>query len=224
MVGFAKIHDAPLDQLLRWWDGVDPPLVELEDEFLDEVAFALTQHRPVGVAALKRCLGSVDETRRGAALDFLAYPGVADEEVHIALLQAFSGGSRDIRYRALWGFIHLAYFPLGRDQLVGLLEGTDERMAALAMVYLSRALPAEAIAILGAALGSPNPRMREYACDEIGDRDIGELSERMRALLADPDEAVVASARCNLEFFSEGPAESAVAPKNDLLDIRESPH
>jgi len=43
--------------------------------------------------------------------------------------------------------------------------------------------------------------MREYACDEIGDRGIDELSERMRPLLADVDEAVAASARCNLEFF-----------------------
>jgi len=48
----------------RWWNGIDPPLVDFEEEFLDEVAFGLSKHRPEGVVALKRCLGSDDLVRR----------------------------------------------------------------------------------------------------------------------------------------------------------------
>jgi hypothetical protein len=205
------IHDAPLTQLLRWWEGADPPLAEFGEGFLDEVAFALTKHRPEGIVALKRYLGPDDPKRRSAALGFLAYPEVADEEVRAALVQAFHSGNRDLKYTVLWGFIHLEYFPLGRYQIEALLDDEDERMSALAMVYLSRALPAEAVKILGAGLSSPNPRKREYACDEVGDQDIGELSERLRLLLTDPDEAVAEAARSNLELFSDGPAEPGPA-------------
>jgi hypothetical protein len=204
---YAEIHDAPLTQLLRWWEGADPPLADFEEGFLDEVAFALTNHRPEGIAVLKRYLGSDDPQRRSAALGMLAYPDAADEQVRVALAQAFHNGSRDLKYAALWGFIHLAYFPLGRDQVAALLDDEDERMSALAMVYLSRARPAEAVKILGAGLSSPNPRKREYACDEVGDRGIGELSDRLRHLLTDPDGAVAEAARSNLEFFSDGLAE-----------------
>ncbi|MHB1422234.1 MAG: HEAT repeat domain-containing protein [Gemmataceae bacterium] len=204
MVGYTEIHNAPLPQLLRWWDGADPPLADFEEGFLDEVAYALTKHRPEGIAALKRYLGSNDPKWRSAALRYLAYPGVADEEVLADLEQTFRNGDRDLKFIALWGFIHLAYFPLPRHQVEALMNEEDERMAALAMVYLSRAMPAEAVKILGVGLSSPNPRKREFACDEVGDRGIGELSERLRLLLTDPDGAVAEAARSNLEFFSDG--------------------
>lgn len=203
MSEYTDIHDAPLDQLLRWWSGAALPPAGFEEEYFDEVAFALSKHRPDGVATLKRCLYSDDLDRRAAALSFLAYPDVADEEVRGALTRAFGDGPRDLKYSALWGFIHLKYFPLERRQVSGLLESENQRMAALAMVYLSWAYPSEAVRILRAALRSPNPRMREYACDEIGDRDISELSEQMRVLLGDPDEAVAQAAQSNMEFFNE---------------------
>jgi hypothetical protein len=213
MAGFAEIHDAPFPQLLRWWDGADPPLAHFGEGFLDEVAYALTRHGPEGIAVLKRSLSSDDPKRRSAALWFLAYPGLADEEVREALVQAFHNGSRDQVYAALWGFIHLAYFPLRRQQVETLLDDEDQRMSALAMVYLSRALPAEAVKILEAALSSPNPRKREYACDEVGDRGIDELSERLRPLLTDTDGAVAEAARSNLAFFSD-----ALAGSSDAAD------
>lgn len=180
---YSDIHDAPLEQLLRWWSGAISPPIGFEEGYLDEVAFALSKHQPDGVATLKHWMYSDDLDRRAAALYFLAYPDVADEEVRDALTRAFDDGPGDIKYRALWGFIDLEYFPLERRRVSHLLESDDQRMAALAMVYLSRAYPSEAISILGAALLSLNPRMREYACDEIGDRGISELSEQMRALL-----------------------------------------
>ncbi|GEM_PF-2636043 len=200
---YRDIHDAPLERLLRWWSGAIPPPDGFEVGYLDEVAFALSKHPPEGVMVLKQWLYSDDLDRRSAALASLAYPDVADEEVRDALTRAFDDGPRDVRYRALWGFIHLEYFPLERRRVSDLLESGDQRMTALAMVYLSRAYPSEAISILRAALLSLNPRMREYACDEIGDGGISELSEQMRALLEDPDKDVAQAAQINLEFFNQ---------------------
>ncbi len=205
---YTEIHDAPLSKLLSWWDGAEPPLADFEEGFLDEVAFALTKYQPEGIAALKLSLGSDDWQRRSAALGALAYPELADEQVRVALVQAFHNGSQQDKYAALWGFIRLAYFPLGKDHIDPLGIDEDERMSALAMVYLSRARPAEAVQILGAGLRSPNPRQREYACDEVGDRGIGELSDRLRPLLADADPAVAEAARSNLAFFRDGATDS----------------
>jgi hypothetical protein len=200
----------PTEDAARRGDGVDPPLADFEDGFLDEVAFALTQHCPEGIEALERSLDSDDLWWRTAALGFLARPDVADEEVRDSLVRAFHDGSRDLKYTALWGFIRLAWFPLPRHHVEALLDDRDERMSALAMVYLSRALPTETVEILRAALNSPNPRKREYACDEVGDRGIGELSERLQHLLTDPDGAVADAARSNLAFFSPRPGETTV--------------
>jgi hypothetical protein len=206
VAGFADIHDAPFGQLLRWWHGDDPPPPGFGEGFCDEVAYGLTRHRPDGVAVLKRALSIGDEAHQAAALEFLAYPGLADDEVRAVLLQAFTSDRQDLRSRALWGFLHLAYYPISEQQIRSLMEGEDDRMAASAMVYLSRSRPADAVPILRAALSSPNPRMREYACDEIGDRGIDALSARMVPLLGDQHADVAAAARCNLEFFEESPA------------------
>jgi hypothetical protein len=40
--------------------------------------------------------------------------------------------------------------------------------------------------------------MREYACDEIGDRDLEELKEEMRLLVIDTDPDVAQAASGNL--------------------------
>ena len=112
MAGFADIHDAPFGQLLRWWHGDDPPPPGFGEGFCDEVAYGLTRHRPDGVAVLKRALSIGDEAHQAAALEFLAYPGLADDEVRAVLLQAFTSDRKDLRSRALWGFLHLAYYPI----------------------------------------------------------------------------------------------------------------
>jgi hypothetical protein len=43
---YDPIRNAPLDQLLRWWEGIDPPPVGLEDEIIDEVAGSLAAAGP----------------------------------------------------------------------------------------------------------------------------------------------------------------------------------
>lgn len=98
----------------------------------------------------------------------------------------------------LVGFIHLDFFPLDRAALNVLILGEDPRLVALAMVYLSRACPHDSLRILREALQSSNPRMREYACDEIGERDIDVLMNEMRSLLGDADPNVAAAAASNL--------------------------
>jgi hypothetical protein len=197
MLPYSYIHGASLNQLLRWWDGIDSLPKDFEDGGVDEVAYALSKHVPDGVRALKRSLEAGDVQRRKSALYWLAFPDKADEQVRTALVQAFRSEPA-LKTPALWGFIHLGYFPLERASLDAVMEGDDQRLTALAMVYLSHAHPEESIQILREALRSRNPRMREYACDEIGDRGIEELKDEMRLLTDDADTDVAQAAARNL--------------------------
>lgn len=197
MLPFSYIHNAPLDQLLRWWERNEPLPKDFNVGGFDELAYALAKH-PEGIMMLRKFLEAGDLERRSAALRFLATPGIADEEVRAALIRAFWSADPEFRCIALWGFIYLSFFPLKRDDLQALLDGADQRMAALAMVYLSRACPEDSVPILREALQSSNPRMREYACDEIGDRDIEELKGEMRLLVDDVDAKVAQAASGNL--------------------------
>jgi hypothetical protein len=192
---------APLGQLTRWWNGNEPPPPGWEDGYLDEVAHALVRLIPAGVQEVKKGLRASDIRHRRAALSALARPESADVEVRAALRDAFDAADADLKTDALWGFMHLGWFPLERRQLERLLHGADLRLAALAMCYSSRAFPSEAVPTLARALRSDNPRMREYACDEVGGRGIEELSGELRRLLGDSDDAVAQAARSNLAFF-----------------------
>jgi hypothetical protein len=200
---YDPIRKAPLDQLLRWWAGEDRPLAEFGDEFFDEVAAALSNEGQVGFTALKRSLGAADIPRRRAALTFLASPELADGEVRAELQRACASPDLSLKTRALWGLVDLGFYPLERAEVERLMRHEDERIAALAMCYLSQAVPAEAVEILRAALHSDNPRMREYACDQIGDREIAELSAEMCPLVHDVDKDVAQAARSNLECFPQ---------------------
>jgi hypothetical protein len=79
----------------------------------------------------------------------------------------------------------------------------DQRFAATSMVYLAHSLPKDTTAILELALSDSNPRMRAYACDEVGDYGIASLSPMLERLLSDEHPDVVASATSNLDFFKE---------------------
>jgi hypothetical protein len=199
---YRVIHGASLDQLLCWWDDLDlVPTGFTREEAIDEIAGTLATQGDDGITALKRHLDSDDAYRRKAALYVLAFPNTADTEIRSALIRAFASADDSVKYAALWGFIHLDYFPLSNEQLTQCLEASNERLAALSMVYLSRARPDVAAVVLRDGLRSPNPRKREYACDEIGDREIRVLVTDMRVLLDDADPDVVKAAECNLEFF-----------------------
>jgi hypothetical protein len=195
------VNHAPPEQLVRWWKGNDPPPSGWEDDSIDEVAHALVRLGPLGAREVKHGLWASDVRHRCAALGALASPASADLEVRVALLDAFEAADADLKTAALWGFMTLSWFPLERKQLEGLLHGGDQRLAALAMCYLSWAFPAATVAILGWALRSANPRMREYACDEVGDHGMEALSGELRHLLMDSDEAVAQAAQSNLAYF-----------------------
>ena len=210
---YDPIRTAAVDQLLRWWHGMDPPHEGFEDDYLDEVAYCLSEAGPPWVTALKQSLDSDDTQRRRAAIYFLARPSLVDEEIRTALLRAFRARELALKTAALWGLMHLDYFPLDPSEVERLMRHEDERIAALAMCSLSRAFPDETIMILRAGLRTKNPRMREYACDEIGDREIIELSAEMRPLVGDEDSDVAQAARSNLEWLpSETPDQGGERP------------
>jgi hypothetical protein len=201
MFSMTEIHEATLEDLQSWW--INPSLTPgnfEQDNALDEVAFGLSRHIPEGIKILKQSLKDKSHRHR-AALYFLSTPKLIDDEIREALHGAISGSDKDTRYTALWGFILVEEFKIPEAQLSQCVESTNERTAALAMIYLCRANPNQRVGILRKALKSTNPRLREYACDEIGDYQISELAGEMQALLDDPHKDVLASAKCNLEFF-----------------------
>ena len=89
---------------------------------------------------------------------------------------------------------------LSKAQIAGCKDPGNQRLAALAMVYQCRANPENRIEILKKALAHMNPRMREYACDEIGDFGIKELAPHMIPLLNDAHQDVAESAKSNSEI------------------------
>ncbi len=204
MLPYSYIDDASLTQLLRWWEGTDLLPEDFDEDGIYEVAYALSTHKPEGVQTLKRFLESSDMLRRRATLHALADPEIADAEIRAALITAFRSEDPALITAAFWGFIQLQYFPLEQSAIKALMEGMDQRLAALAMVYLSQACPDDSVSILRGALQSPNPRMREYACNEIGDRGIVELKDEMRTLLDDPDADVAQTAAYCLDQLEDG--------------------
>ena len=200
MFSMTEIHDASLENLSRWWrNPSETPGDFEEDDALDEIAYGLSQHAPEGVRVLKDFLH--DKTHRGrAALWFLAWPELVDDEIREALAAAFDSDDTRTKYTALLGHIHAKHFVLSKAQIAGCKDPGNQRLAALAMVYQCRANPENRIEILKKALAHTNPRMREYACDEIGDFGIKELAPHMIPLLNDAHQDVAESAKSNSEI------------------------
>lgn len=165
---------------------------------MDEIAYVLAHSGSNGINFLKNYGRDDDLEKRRATIYFLADQNIVDEEVLGFLDEAFHEPDLGLKTTSLWSYIHIEQFPLPRAELEKLLEGSEERLSALAMVYLSWAFPEESIEILEQALSSPNPRHRRYACDEVGDRNISELKPKVRELLHDADGDVRESAKSNL--------------------------
>jgi hypothetical protein len=201
MQPYTFIHDAPFEQLERWWCGVDTLPQDFGEDGIDEVAYGLTKHVPAGVDLLRGSLYSDSIPHRKAALYFLSSPTHDSGDLRKAIDEAFATGDRDLVTTAFLCYEGLNYFPLDDGVIASILAGSEDRLVARAMVYQTLAQPDDALEILTTALSSSNPRCREYACDEIGDRRLGELRDLMRPLLQDSHQDVVASARANLEMF-----------------------
>lgn len=198
---YKDMDGASFDQLLDWWNAVDlPAWVDSRALFLDEVAYALTKCGADGVRFLKSYARDADFEKRISAVYFLADKKFVDDEVLQYLAETFALDNLRSKTLVLWGYIHIEQFPLSRDEAEKLMKHSDDRMSALAMVYLSHAYPAETFEILKRGLSSPNPRQRQYACDEVGDRGIVALKDDVTRLLQDSDEDVRETARLNLEI------------------------
>jgi hypothetical protein len=89
---------------------------------------------------------------------------------------------------------------LKRSEVERLLASGDELQAA-AMLYLSRAYPADAAGILGDGLRSRDKWVRGKACSEAGFRNIRELRDAVARLLDDEDDYVARSAQIGIEMF-----------------------
>ena len=202
MLGYDYIHDASLERLVAWWQHPETIPEDFEGHGLDEVAYGLCRHRPSGVQLLRDALYSDELDRRRASLFFLASPDLADEQLQRALVDAFDPVPTLLSSTVLRSCVQISYFPFPEEQIRGLWHHPDERFAATSMIYLAHSLPDQTTAILGQALSDPNPRMREYACDEIGDHCIWALRDQMAPLINDLHPDVAASARANLPFFS----------------------
>ena len=83
------------------------------------------------------------------------------------------------------------------DDIIELGSSCDQRITGWGMVYLAYAYPEKRNVILKSALNKNNPRIREYACDVIGDESIHELKELMFPLITDNDSSVSEAAAYN---------------------------
>ena len=198
---YKQVDNASLEKLKRLWNNKTPKWADSRGLLIEEVGYALSKIKPDGVKFLKTFAYSEDNEKRGWAVYFLADKGVVEDDVIKYLIDMFSSNDKMLKNLALWGFINVDHFPIQRSVIENLMNNEDERLAALALVYLSYAYPEEAVQLLQEGLLSSNPRKREYACDEVGNRKIYQLKQYLVNLLTDPDEYVVQSASINLEGF-----------------------
>ena len=98
---------------------------------------------------------------------------------------------------AIAEMIRKAEFVLSEEQL-GTLEAEGELLAGWVFAYRVRcAEPTARVALLRGAVGSANPRVREQACDLIGDLRILELRSELFVLTEDAHPFVAEAASYN---------------------------
>ena len=118
-------------------------------------------------------------------------------ELNKVLLDAFYFEDERVRMNALMAMVGHRKYLLSKSALETVKMAKDPRMEAWAMTYCCYAFPEERTAILKNAVASKNPRMREFACDVIGDEFLYDLKELMESLLTDTNKRVAQSAQYN---------------------------
>jgi len=204
-----ELENASVAQLIRWWNGDEvPESAKTTFLFLEKTGSALRRAGLEGVEFLRTQVESQDVYKRSLALKKLANPLIAGKRTTEYLVNAFRYDEFQepevlvgFKILALDGLVGIEQYPLDRDEIGLLLEHEEEALAATAMVYLSHACPEETIKILRAGLESENPRMRGYACAEVGSRHIYQLKEEVAALLSDADEYVARAAQTGCEVL-----------------------
>ena len=195
----TEVDKATREELRNWWVQPLPRLIreDSEDLILDEIAYSLSKKDPDWIDFLMQYAYSEDLARRGSVIYFLAGKTSRAPKIESVLRDAFFSRIPRLQATALQGCIHTCLFPLTKDDIASLDGLTDERLSAWGMTYLCYAFPEERIALLKHSLRSENPRIREFACDVIGDELIQELKNDMEPLLKDPEPRVAESARYN---------------------------
>ena len=196
------ISSAKVEQLIEWWNLDEPPAwANSTHLFLEKLVSALRRVGPEGVQFLK----SQAETDGGAKKKYLAISSlvarkIADDDVIGYILTAFRNPDPIWKAAALDWFISIKHFPLKRSEVERLLASGDELQAA-AMLYLSRAYPADAAGILSDGSRSRDKWVRGKACSEAGFRNIREIRDAVARLLNDEDDYVARSAQIGIEMF-----------------------
>jgi hypothetical protein len=196
------INSAKVGQLIEWWNLNEPPAwANSTHLFLEKLVSALRRVGPEGVQFLKTQAEASGSTKKKyLAISSLVGGKIADDDVIGYTLTAFRNPDPIWKAAALDWFISIEHFPLRRSEVELLLASGDELQAA-AMLYLSRAYPADAAGILGDGLRSRDKWVRGKACSEAGFRNIRELRAQVAALLNDEDAYVARSAQIGIEMF-----------------------
>lgn len=192
------LKTAPFDQLKKWWLSGPPDWVESSIRFRHALRKLLWE-RPEGIQLLKNYARHGKGKRKFQALFDLSNKKVADDEVVHLLTNAFNSSDPAGKYGALLGLRYIKKFTLVRQQVEALLPscetGWERDLAGQAFLYLAHAYPKESSQILGDGLASPNPTIRMYACDEIWQRELFELSPKVKKLIKDDNWHVSIAAR-----------------------------
>jgi hypothetical protein len=196
------INSAKVEQLIDWWSLDEPPeWASSTHLFFDKLASALRRVGPDGVQFLKTQAEADGSTRKKyLAISSLASRKIADDEVVGYILTAFRNDDPGWKEAALHWLISIKHFTLKRSEVEQLLSAGGELQAA-AMLYLSRAYPAESAYILSDGLRNADKWVRGTAATEAGFGNLRELRAQVAGLLEDEDRYVARSAQIGIEMF-----------------------
>lgn len=195
------IDDAPIEQLIAWWEERIEKSQNSTAPRDDVVARALIRNGNAGICFLKKQVESNDIERRGRGLFYLAEAGFYDEDILESLVNAFEDVDLRLKETALIGCVKLNKFVLNRQKVIQELNHDNEFLAVEAMIYLSNAYPSEAVEILREGLQSISPIKRGRACVEAGKMHIFQLKDDVERLLRESDTYVSNMADVALTFF-----------------------
>jgi hypothetical protein len=99
---------------------------------------------------------------------------------------------------AIAEMIQLREFALSETDLRAIESRNDEQLCGWVFAYRAvSATPEERTELLRSGIRSTNPRVREQACDIIGDHNLAELRMELQMLFTDPVHYVAEAARYN---------------------------
>ena len=193
-----EIDGVSLENLHNWWQSPPHSLVSSygKSTLLEDIAFAICENDLNWVSFLNDYAYSSEIEYRAVAIYFLASKKNANPNIQKILEDAFYTNIIELQIASLQGMINIGIYPLKKDD-PEFSNITNNTVAAWGMTYLCYAYPSERIKTLKKAMQSSDPRMREFACDVIGDEFIQELKPDLKNLLTDKNSIVTDAANYN---------------------------